>query len=156
MRRSSSRRNIYGERKVWMTNRLSLVTSVFMLVACSPAGCGNITLSPATMSLKGPAGQATTQNFRVLNLTDSVYEFSVDISDVLVEDGKRVFIPADQSPLSLASLVITSLPSFELKPRRTENRAGNVRPSNSHNHSCCCRVLSWYANAVRFPSEDPA
>jgi hypothetical protein len=94
----------------------SLVLIACSLVDVPMAQCGQITVSPATISLKGSPGQATTQTFRVLNDANSVYEFVVDISDVQVKDGKRTFIPAEQSSESLASNSSTTVTSFELKP----------------------------------------
>jgi hypothetical protein len=50
-----------------------------------------------------------------------VYEFTADVSDVVVQDGHRVFVPADQSAFSLASLVKLSSSAFELKPGEEES-----------------------------------
>jgi hypothetical protein len=100
-----------------MITKITLASAFLSTFLGAPfAQGGQISVSPAAMSLRGRAGQATTQTFKVMNLTDSVYEFTVDISDVVVEEGKRVFIPADQSALSLASMSTASLTSFELKP----------------------------------------
>lgn len=97
---------------------MKLIISAILISMCAAvplAYCGQITVSPAALSLKGPAGNATTQTFRVLNLTDSVYEFSVDVSDVRVENGNRVFIPAEEDAMSLASMSTVSVKHFELK-----------------------------------------
>ena len=92
------------------------VLAVLILIWVPPARCGQITVSPASISLKGTAGQATTQTFKVVNLTDGALKFSVDISDVQVKDGRRNFIPVDQSAVSLASMSTPALTSFELGP----------------------------------------
>jgi len=66
--------------------------------------------------MKGFLGQTSTRSFKVLNLTDSVYEFSVDIADVHVQNGTRVFVPAEQAAASLASMSTALVTGFELRP----------------------------------------
>src|SRR5437660_11494445 len=75
--------------------------------------------APAALSLKGHAGQTTTQNFKVSNLTDSIYAFKVDVADVLVENGKRTFIPAGQTSGSIAALTVVSVKRVDLQPGQT-------------------------------------
>jgi len=97
--------------------KLTILALYFSTLLLTPfAHGGQITVSPAAISLKGSAGQATTQTFRVRNFTDSVLRFVVEISDVKVKDGKRIFIPADQATESLASMSIAALTTFELQP----------------------------------------
>jgi hypothetical protein len=93
---------------------LRLLVPVLLFVPLAYGG--QITVSPASISLKGTAGQATTQSFRVLNLTESLLKFSVDICDVQVKDGKRIFVPVDQADVSLASMSTAGLKTFELEP----------------------------------------
>jgi hypothetical protein len=97
-------------------NLTTFVLVVFSLIAAPAARCGQITVSPASISLKGTAGQATTQTFKVMNMTDAALKFAVDVSDVQVKDGKRIFIPVDQSAVSLASMSTPALTTFELAP----------------------------------------
>lgn len=102
-----------------MKRRLSaLLTSAVLILAGSPLarGASTITIAPASLSLKGPSGQMYTQNFRVTNLMDSSYTFKIDVSDVFVEAGKRKFVPAGQSSLSLAALVTPSRTEIKLAP----------------------------------------
>ncbi len=75
-----------------------------------------ITVSPAALSLKGHAGQTSTQNFKLSNLTDSPCAFTIDVTDVLVEDGKRIFIPAGHSAGSIAALSVLPITHVELQP----------------------------------------
>src|SRR5438270_7478600 len=96
----------------------SRVTELLILVCvASPlAFGGQITVSPAALSMKGAVGQTSTKKFRVLNLTDSRYEFSVEITDVEVQNGKRLFVSAEQTATSLASMSTPLISSFELGP----------------------------------------
>jgi len=89
---------------------------LFLTVAAPLAFCGQITVSPAALSMKGAAGQISTQKFRVQNLTDSVYEFSVDVADVQVHNGTRLFVPPEQAAASLASMSTALVTGFELRP----------------------------------------
>src|ERR1044071_2304562 len=75
-----------------------------------------ITISPAALSLKGHAGQSSTQNFKVSNLTDTLYSFNIEVTDVLVENGARRFIPAGQSAGSIAALAVLPVKHVELQP----------------------------------------
>src|SRR5438270_3066021 len=78
-----------------------------------------ITVSPASLSLKGHAGQTATHNFKLSNFTDAPYIFKIDVADVIVEEGKRNFIPAGQSPGSIAALSVLPVTHIELKPGET-------------------------------------
>ena len=75
-----------------------------------------ISISPAALSLKGHAGQTTTQNFKLSNLTDSPYVFKIEVADVLVENGKRNFLPAGQNAGSIAALTVLPITHVELQP----------------------------------------
>jgi hypothetical protein len=75
-----------------------------------------ISISPAALSLKGHAGQTTTQNFKLSNLTDSPYVFKIEVDDVLVENGKRNFLPAGQNAGSIAALAVLPITHVELQP----------------------------------------
>lgn len=113
MGRSSVRNLIHKSTQM----KLSILAFVVPALLLGPyAHGGQITVSPAAISLKGTANQATTQTFRVRNFTDSVLRFGVEISDVQVKDGKRIFIPADQAMESLASMSTAGLTTFELQP----------------------------------------
>jgi hypothetical protein len=93
---------------------------VLLAAACCPAALGYdgnvISISPAALSLKGHAGQMTTQNFKLSNFTDSPYAFKIEVTDVLVENGKRIFIPAGQNAGSIAALAVLPITHVDLQP----------------------------------------
>jgi hypothetical protein len=76
----------------------------------------SVGLSPASISLKGTPGQMTTQSFKISNGTDTPYKFKVQVADVLVNDGKRKFLPAGQSRGSIAALVTAPSGEINLSP----------------------------------------
>ncbi len=96
----------------------ALLLAAAFVCAGSPfaRGASTITIAPASLSLKGSAGKMYTQNFKVANSTDVPYTFKVDIADVVVEDGKRKFVPAGQTPSSLAATVTSLRTEIVLAP----------------------------------------
>jgi hypothetical protein len=75
-----------------------------------------LTLTPASVSLKGPSGQLFTQNFKISNFTSAAYAFDVEVQDVVVSDGTRTFVPAGQADGSLAVLATVPRTRVELRP----------------------------------------
>jgi hypothetical protein len=75
-----------------------------------------LSISPAALSLKGHGGEITTQHFKLSNFTEVPYAFRIDVTDVRVEGGKRIFIPAGQSAGSIAALAVLPISHVELKP----------------------------------------
>jgi hypothetical protein len=97
---------------------LKLLWLTVLAGCCTPLlhAAGTITITPASLSLKGQAGKMYTQNFKVANITDVTYTFKIDVADVLVEEGKRKFVPAGQTPLSLAATVTAARGEVVLAP----------------------------------------
>ncbi|PYP87674.1 MAG: hypothetical protein DMG65_16520 [Candidatus Angelobacter sp. Gp1-AA117] len=95
---------------------LALLLTFYCLGGRDASAQSLISVSPASLSLKGRAGQTSTQNFKVSNLTDSVYVFKVEVTDVLVENGKRTFITAGQTSGSIAALAVVPVNHVELQP----------------------------------------
>jgi hypothetical protein len=97
-----------------------LLIALVALMACFNAATARgeslLSISPAALSLKGHGGQSITQKFKLSNLTESPYAFRIDVTDVRVEGGKRIFIPAGQSTGSIAALAVVPISYVELKP----------------------------------------
>lgn len=96
---------------------MSKALMVLALILCAMPGvtyAGNITVSPAGVSLEGNEGQTATQTFTVANESDAQLAVSVDVSDVIVSEGKRSFVPAGQTRGSIAALVTIPLREFSL------------------------------------------
>jgi hypothetical protein len=94
----------------------ALMVAVFCWLAEPSVHAGNITIAPAGISMKGSAGHAATQVFSVVNSSDTPLVVTVDVADVLVRDGKRVFVPAGRTVGSIAAMVTTATKEFTLGP----------------------------------------
>jgi hypothetical protein len=68
----------------------------------SPLQSPSIALSPAVVMLRGKPGQSATQTLTINNGMPTEMSFDVVAEDVVVRDGKRVFVPAGQVPSSIA------------------------------------------------------
>ena len=62
-----------------------------------------LTLSPAVVTAKVQPGQGVTQTFRMSNLTPARFRFDIEVQDVVVKDGKRIFAPAGETAGSIAA-----------------------------------------------------
>ncbi len=82
-----------------------------------PGRASSISLSPAVVMTRGSFGQSTTQTLTLTNSTPNEMSFELVAEDVLVENGKRVFVPAGQTPGSIAATAVFSSKIILLKPQ---------------------------------------
>ena len=68
----------------------------------------SISLSPAVVMAKGNFGQGLTQTLTLTNQTGREFAFEMVAEDVMVKDGKRVFVPAGETPDSIAATAVFS------------------------------------------------
>jgi hypothetical protein len=61
-----------------------------------------LSLSPSVVTAKGTYGQSLTQTLTLSNRTAGDFAFEMIANDVLMRDGKREFIPAGETPHSIA------------------------------------------------------
>jgi hypothetical protein len=66
------------------------------------AGTGSIGVAPAVVMLRGTPGQTTTQTLTVTNATTQALSFEMIAKDVVVRNGKRMFVAAGELPGSIA------------------------------------------------------
>src|SRR2546425_7579099 len=57
----------------------------------------SISLSPAVIMAKGAFGQGLTQELTLTNQTGRDFAFELLAEDVVIKDGKRVFVPAGET-----------------------------------------------------------
>ncbi|HEU5451158.1 MAG TPA: hypothetical protein VFU76_04200 [Terriglobales bacterium] len=76
----------------------------------------SLSLSPAVVMTKGSFGQSTTQTLTITNSTPRDMAFDMVAEDVVIRDGKRVFVPAGELPGSIAATAVFSAPSVLVKP----------------------------------------
>ncbi len=72
----------------------------------APAEKPSISLSPAVVMAKGNFGQGLTQVLTLTNTTGMDLAFDLVAQDVVVKDGKRVFIPAGETQNSIAATAV--------------------------------------------------
>lgn len=79
----------------------------------------SLSLSPAVVMTRGTSGQSTTQTLTLTNGTSREMAFDMVAEDVVIRDGKRVFVPAGKLPGSIAATAVFSTPSVLVKPFTT-------------------------------------
>src|SRR5689334_10229191 len=81
---------------------------LLVLLATTAAHAGVISVSPSVIMLRGNLGQSTTQRVSVENSTGSPLQFRMEAQDVVVRDGRRVFVQAGEIPGSIAATAVFS------------------------------------------------
>jgi hypothetical protein len=76
----------------------------------------SISLSPAVVMAKGLFGQGLTQTLTLTNQTARDFAFELVAEDVIVKDGKRLFVPAGETPNSIAASAVFSQKTVLVKP----------------------------------------
>jgi hypothetical protein len=75
----------------------------------------SISLSPAVIMAKGNFSQQLTQTLTLSNNTGLDLGFELVAEDVIVKDGKRIFVPAGETPNSIAATAVFSPRTVEIK-----------------------------------------
>jgi hypothetical protein len=76
----------------------------------------SISLSPAVVMAKGNFGQGLTQTLTLTNQTARDFAFEMVAEDVIIKDGKRVFVPAGETPNSIAASAVFTQKTVLVKP----------------------------------------
>ena len=76
----------------------------------------SISLSPAVVMARGSYGQGLTQTLTLSNNTSAEFAFELEAQDVLVQDGKRVYIAAGETPNGIATSAVFSQKEVVVKP----------------------------------------
>jgi hypothetical protein len=76
----------------------------------------SISLSPAVIMAKGNFGQGLTQTLTLTNQTARDFAFEMVAEDVLIKDGKRVFVAAGEAPNSIAATAVFTQKTVLVKP----------------------------------------
>ncbi len=76
----------------------------------------SISLSPAVIMAKGSFGQGLTQTLTLTNQTAREFAFEMIAEDVIIKDGKRIFVPAGETSNSIASTAVFSQKTVLVKP----------------------------------------
>src|SRR5579864_3865254 len=93
--------------------------SGFPTLGAAPAPNGgppSISLSPAVIMARGSYGQGLTQTLTLTNNTSAEFAFEMEAQDVVVQDGKRVYIAAGETQNSIAASAVFSQKQVIVKP----------------------------------------
>lgn len=88
-----------------------------LAAAVPPAFAQSIILRPAAVPLKGEVGQSVTQTLTLQNESDTAMDFDLVAQDVVVRDGRRVFVEAGKLPGSIAASAIMKPTRLRVEPR---------------------------------------
>jgi hypothetical protein len=81
-----------------------------------PAEKPSISLTPAVVMAKGSFGQTLSQTLTLTNQTARDFAFEMVAEDVVVKDGKRVFVTAGETPNSIAASAVFTQKTVLVKP----------------------------------------
>jgi hypothetical protein len=76
----------------------------------------SISLSPAVVMAKGSFSQTLAQTLTLTNQTARDFAFEMVAEDVLIKDGKRVFVAAGETPNSIAASAVFAQKTVLVKP----------------------------------------
>src|SRR4029077_19267322 len=76
----------------------------------------SISLSPAVIMAKGNFGQGLTQTLTLTNQTARDFAFEMVAEDVIIKDGKRVFVAAGETPNSIAATAVFTQKTVLVNP----------------------------------------
>jgi hypothetical protein len=85
----------------------------------TPDGPPGITLGPAVIMVKAKPGQTISQELTLSNNSGDELHFHMEAQDVVVRDGKRVFLPAGELEHSIARYATFSNNDPRVLPRST-------------------------------------
>src|SRR5689334_7265331 len=74
----------------------------------SEASHPSVALAPAVVMLRGKPGQSTSQTLTISNQLPVELRFEIEVQDVVVRDGRRVFVPAGRIPSGIAAQVVAA------------------------------------------------
>jgi len=97
---------------------VGICLSSAMMAQPALAQSSSLSLTPAVIMAKGTFGQSLTQKLTINNNTPATFRFDMVAEDVAVKNGKRVFLPAGESPGSIAANAVFS-PSEIVAPPHT-------------------------------------
>ena len=89
---------------------------IALLLFASTAHAATLSLSPAVINLKGTFGQSTTQRLTMTNATTDAMSFDLAAEDVVVGNGKRLFVPAGEIAGSIAATAVFSRQRVAVRP----------------------------------------
>lgn len=83
----------------------------------------SLALSPGVIQVKAQPGSSSSHVMTMTNLTGTKFRFVLEAFDVVIRDGKRVFIAAGETEGGIARSAVFDPPAIELNP----GEAGKVK-----------------------------
>jgi len=81
----------------------------------------SVSLSPAVAMVKCKLGQSDTQRLTITNQTQQELVFEMIAEDVVVRDGKRVFVAAGETPGGIAATAVFTQKEVVVKPLQSSS-----------------------------------
>lgn len=85
-----------------------MAAGIFISVMASLSQAQGISMTPAVLRLEGREGQSATHTLSLRNSSNQDLYFEMEAEDVVVREGKRVFLPAGELPDSIAASAVFS------------------------------------------------
>ncbi len=107
-----------------MGHRILSLISVLALVAFGALpghAQASLSLSPAVIMASGTFGQSLTQQLTINNQTPDVFDFQMVAEDIVVRNGKRVFLPAGEEPGSIAATAVFAPQEIVAPPHTSQS-----------------------------------
>jgi hypothetical protein len=76
----------------------------------------SLALSPAVITRKAQPGTSSTHSLTMTNLTHNQFKFVLEAFDVVIREGKRVFVPPGETEGGIARSAVFDKATIELKP----------------------------------------
>ncbi|MFP5235033.1 MAG: hypothetical protein ACLGSD_03955 [Acidobacteriota bacterium] len=102
--------------------RRAIVVSSLLLLATfagANAAAASLSLGPAVITAKGSYGQSLTERLSISNQTAGTFNFEMIAQDIIVKDGKRVFVAAGRMDNSIAATAVFSPKELRVPPNTT-------------------------------------
>ena len=103
-------------RHITLVLGLVLISAKCPLVADTQPG-STLTLTPAVVLAKLKPGQGLTQSLHMSNTTSGIFRFDVEVMDVVVKDGQRVYVPAGETEGGIAASAVITPASVVIGPQ---------------------------------------
>lgn len=96
-----------------------LCLPMLMAVAAPHAAADSLSLAPAVIRARGSYGQSLTERLSISNQTAGTFNFEMVAQDIIVKDGKRLFVPAGRLDKGIAATAVFSPQQLRVPPNST-------------------------------------
>lgn len=101
----------------WSATGLALLFAACFIPGTAMAA--SLSLAPAVITAKASYGQSLTERLSISNQTGTLFHFEMIAQDIIVKDGKRVFVPAGKLDESIAATAVFSPQHLTVPPNST-------------------------------------